>query len=392
MIGYVLLVVIAIVMSMIVFQFIRTYVPKDLVKCSDGVSIFIQETKYDCDADTLEVTIKNNGRFNVAGYFIHATTSDEQELATLDLSGNVSTGGEDYRNSILFALGNENLLSTNDVKKTTFSDVYGIHKIQIIPVRFQDEEGKTRFASCGDAKVGEVLSCWGEPEACEPDCSGRVCGLDSVCGEICPPNDCGTDVCNSSGQCVPPEECTDTCSVPFGYECGTWEICGVLETCVPGCDPATEECTPLGQCEVTCGNGEIDTGETCDDGGTTSGDGCNSTCQIETYWFCVGEPSDCSYCNSDGICETILGENCLCPDCEAKKNGCNEGYVCESGSCVQMPAVDSCKSYCSYLGYNSTDSHCAQNCGGACNGICEPYDESVYCTSPQSYCCCVPYA
>ena len=66
MIGYVLLVAIAIIMSMIVFQFIRTYVPKDIVDCPDGVSVFIQETEYDCDDDTLKVTIKNNGRFNIA--------------------------------------------------------------------------------------------------------------------------------------------------------------------------------------------------------------------------------------------------------------------------------------------------------------------------------------
>ena len=32
----------------------------------------------------------------------------------------------------------------------------------------------------------------------------------------------------------------------------------------------------------TCGNGVVDTGETCDDGNTASGDGCSSTCQTET--------------------------------------------------------------------------------------------------------------
>jgi MYXO-CTERM domain-containing protein len=31
-----------------------------------------------------------------------------------------------------------------------------------------------------------------------------------------------------------------------------------------------------------CGNGTVDTGETCDDGNTTDGDGCSSTCQDET--------------------------------------------------------------------------------------------------------------
>jgi MYXO-CTERM domain-containing protein len=33
---------------------------------------------------------------------------------------------------------------------------------------------------------------------------------------------------------------------------------------------------------ATCGNGTVDTGETCDDGNTTDGDGCSATCQDET--------------------------------------------------------------------------------------------------------------
>ena len=33
---------------------------------------------------------------------------------------------------------------------------------------------------------------------------------------------------------------------------------------------------------AVCGNGDIETGEQCDDGNATSGDGCSSTCQIES--------------------------------------------------------------------------------------------------------------
>ena len=42
-----------------------------------------------------------------------------------------------------------------------------------------------------------------------------------------------------------------------------------------------------------CGNGIITTGETCDDANTNSGDGCSSTCTIETGWTCSGQPSVC---------------------------------------------------------------------------------------------------
>ncbi|MDD5023279.1 MAG: hypothetical protein PHU63_03865, partial [Candidatus ainarchaeum sp.] len=170
MIGYVLLVAIGIVMSIIVYGFIKTYVPTDPLECPEGVSVFIQNAKYDCEANTLEITLKNNGKFNVAGYFIHATTSAEQELATEDLSDKVANGGEIYSNSVLFSIG-QNSLSPGDSKKTTFKEILEYYKIEIIPVRFQEEEGKTRFVSCGNARVEEALNCYTEPEVCIPDCS-----------------------------------------------------------------------------------------------------------------------------------------------------------------------------------------------------------------------------
>jgi cysteine-rich repeat protein len=44
----------------------------------------------------------------------------------------------------------------------------------------------------------------------------------------------------------------------------------------------------------TCGDELIEGGEQCDDGGTTPGDGCDASCQIEPDWTCVGEPSVCT--------------------------------------------------------------------------------------------------
>ena len=69
-----------------------------------------------------------------------------------------------------------------------------------------------------------------------------------------------------------------------------------------------------------CGNGAITSGETCDDGDTSSGDGCSSTCQTESGWTCNGQPSVCTLnppvCGN-GVCNA--GENSTsCPqDCPA---------------------------------------------------------------------------
>ncbi|MBN1585727.1 hypothetical protein JW899_05185 [Candidatus Uhrbacteria bacterium] len=63
-----------------------------------------------------------------------------------------------------------------------------------------------------------------------------------------------------------------------------------------------------------CGDGFLEDGEECDDGGTANGDGCSSSCAVEDGWWCEGEPSECGYCGDDSCGG---GEDCLsCPtDC-----------------------------------------------------------------------------
>ena len=55
-------------------------------------------------------------------------------------------------------------------------------------------------------------------------------------------------------------------------------------------DPLTMgSCAPA---PVTCGNGTVDGTEECDDGGTSSGDGCSATCELEdASALCAGVPS-----------------------------------------------------------------------------------------------------
>ena len=37
---------------------------------------------------------------------------------------------------------------------------------------------------------------------------------------------------------------------------------------------------------TTCGDGVVDVGEECDDGGTSGGDGCSATCLVESGYVC----------------------------------------------------------------------------------------------------------
>ncbi|MBI3308668.1 MAG: hypothetical protein HYZ79_04780 [Candidatus Melainabacteria bacterium] len=60
----------------------------------------------------------------------------------------------------------------------------------------------------------------------------------------------------------------------------TYTECGIT-CCINGCCPTNPEtCLGFADCPV-CGDGIIQTSEECDDGNTTAGDGCSSTCTNE---------------------------------------------------------------------------------------------------------------
>ncbi len=90
----------------------------------------------------------------------------------------------------------------------------------------------------------------------------------------------------------------------------------------------------------SCGDGFIDAGEEGDDWGDESdppGDGCH-LCEIETGWTCVGEPSVCSENCGDGVvvgteeCDdgnTTDGDCCSSScDYEASGSSCDDGDAC----------------------------------------------------------------
>ncbi|MEO8981058.1 MAG: discoidin domain-containing protein [Polyangiaceae bacterium] len=97
-----------------------------------------------------------------------------------------------------------------------------------------------------------------------------------------------------------------------------------------------------------CGNGVLDGTERCDDGNTDSGDGCSSTCKVETGWDCRPfEPSSCSPTCGDGL---LAGA-------EAQAGGCDDQNKLANDGCSATCHVES--------GYvcSGAPSVCAKTCG-----------------------------
>ena len=162
MIGYILLISLAVVMSVVVYRWLKTYVPADTLECADGVSMIITSYTYDCPAKTLSITLKNNGRFSIGGFFIHGSTDITEEIATIDLSQKLldPEGNHILGNSVVFLSGT-NVMTPDDAeganrKTVTFVSVgNSLKKIELLPLRFEDKKP----VSCGDAKIEEKIAC-----------------------------------------------------------------------------------------------------------------------------------------------------------------------------------------------------------------------------------------
>lgn len=161
-VGYVLLIVITIVMASIVYQWIKTYLPKEQIDCPEDVSISI--SKIDCQKDAsnifLDIGLRNNGRFDINGYFIRSSEDVTAELAKIDLSQYIDPDSGTSQNlisSVRFK-GNYVLEPNSEIEDSfeiLLSNVSDIKFIEIIPIRFQD----SNFVTCSNKKIREIVEC-----------------------------------------------------------------------------------------------------------------------------------------------------------------------------------------------------------------------------------------
>lgn len=163
-IGYVLLIGVSIVMSVLVYNWIRTYVPTEAIECDEGTNIFIRTVKYDCNNSILDITLRNNGKFSINGFFVRVSNRSDEELASIDISSRILNGGIVSANSIIFSEFTENAMTPDEptnLKSVSFnvSGLGQLYKIEIVPIRLQIIEEKKRSVSCNSATAREVLVC-----------------------------------------------------------------------------------------------------------------------------------------------------------------------------------------------------------------------------------------
>ncbi len=152
----------------------------------------------------------------------------------------------------------------------------------------------------------------------------------------------------------------------------------------------------------SCGDGQLAEGEFCDDGNTTSGDGCTEFCQIETDWECLVPGTPCTYSAfcGDGVlasveaCDdgNVVGGDGCSADCRVVEPGwqcrapgrhcvpfCGDGFIVPGGeNCDDGNAMsgDGCSSTClTEPGYDCSSGTCiASQCGDGIPQVGEACD------------------
>ncbi len=308
-----------------------------------------------------------------------------------------------------------------------------------------------RLPRCGDGVVdpsnGEFCDAGDDnsdeaDRACRPNCEPQRCGdgiLDTESGEICDdgnslPGDgcsaicllesCGNGVIDAGEQCddgnaADGDECQHTCLLP---RCGDnildegapyYEICdsggdnsdAPDAACRPNCSPRRcgdhildsghgEQCddgniAPGDGCSTTCllescGNGVVDATEQCDDGNNTSGDGCQADCAFPRCGDGVVDLLSGEECDGASVIASVtcqdLGFYFGTPTCDSL---CHISATTCSGRCgddtVDLGEGETCDGSdfgglgCLDYGYYGGTISCQSNCQvalGQCNGRC----------------------
>ncbi len=148
MVGYVLLIVIAVSIGVLVYGFLKIYVPPQKEKCPSDISLSIEEAI--CDSGNVKVLLRNRGLFNVDGAFIRigeanriARTILNENILFMDYYPDGLPPGEIWpRNPV----GNPAIYSYNGE---------GTKILEIEPVIYKNNEQ----ILCDEAVITQIIYC-----------------------------------------------------------------------------------------------------------------------------------------------------------------------------------------------------------------------------------------
>jgi fibro-slime domain-containing protein len=199
--------------------------------------------------------------------------------------------------------------------------------------------------------------------------------------------------CNGGGTIEPPAVTVDDASIrkdPDAPGATPTEDSSVfIKLDVPGKEARPKTCTQdPSACPIPpgCGNGTLDGDEECDDGNTSSGDGCSLACRLETGFVC---PTPGSACISTVVCgDGKVGGKEACDDhnnsdgdgCSADCTKVEPGWTCPAPGVRCLPKCGDGV----LTGWEECDDGNIK-AGDGCSDACK-IEDGYACTKPNTPC------
>ncbi len=145
MIGYVLLIVVVIALSVLVFVYLGLYAPVEPPKCQSGVAVTVESAT--CQADIVTFTVVNDGRFTVDAILV--TIGNATRLVRDDLN--------EHENGII-RNDTDGVLSPGErwVWAYAHEAEPGANELRFEPVQYMEDNTR---AYCSEGTATYILTC-----------------------------------------------------------------------------------------------------------------------------------------------------------------------------------------------------------------------------------------
>ncbi|MBS3091440.1 hypothetical protein J4217_03275 [Candidatus Pacearchaeota archaeon] len=151
-VSYALLVIIAVGIAVLVYAFLRVYVPKDKLECPDNIAIAIKEVacNYDSAGTTLELTLANKGFFNISNVLIRMGNESRQTKYLL------TTGSKGFKLTPPLPPGEEGVRALPPLNVPIRAvNAPGVYNLEI-QLAMKTDKG---IALCNNAIINEKINC-----------------------------------------------------------------------------------------------------------------------------------------------------------------------------------------------------------------------------------------
>jgi len=151
MVAYVLLIVIGISIGVLVYSWLKGWIPANLEECPEEVDLIIKS--WECGGGKINITLENKGLFSIDGFFLRA--AQEENKKTLGSVRVISTPNVEKRPEKNGAEFIPELKPNKEVEVIGDYSEYGsIKKIEVQPFVYVKEEyiafceGKVQKVDC----------------------------------------------------------------------------------------------------------------------------------------------------------------------------------------------------------------------------------------------------